>query len=534
MSVVLAREVIMDRVSMVKNGTRRLAIFALLLIAGINLLCDSDFVAKALAQEAQGIMVINEDNDHYFKQNSSLMNEKDLQAYIDAMKGSRVTHFFMCPQGQRTSYRSHVHEAIWDEVDGKTSDNIWAKNCKILHEKGIDPYAVWIVRCRENGISPWITMRMNDVHFVTERNYFRNTNFWRTHPELWRVPHATSGNWTDYAFNYAKKEVRDYHLACVRELFERYDFDGFELDWMRFCLHLTPGREREEAHFLTEFVREVRKIADDWEKKRNHPIQLSVRVPAQPEAALALGMDATLWAKEGLVDWIVASCFFSSGDMDIPVEAWKSQLEGTPVLVLVAIDDGISPGSGVPRTPISEEVYNAWATNHFYRGADGLYLFNLVYRPDLFKKLIASGLDYARVVEAPRRHPITHHDYMATPNGIERDMQLPKKLREPADFRVAFGKKPAQGSVFVVVAFRESASREGENFDPNSWEISLNGSTPTALGVVSNATIYGRAQSAIRAEFPLSAALDGENCVRVAPKSNSEATLIWVEMECGF
>ncbi len=57
---------------------------------------------------------------------------------------------------------------------------------------------------------------------------------------------------------YAHAAVREHQMSFVRELLERYDPDGLELDWMRFGYHLTPGREQEEGTILTEFVREVR------------------------------------------------------------------------------------------------------------------------------------------------------------------------------------------------------------------------------------------------------------------------------------
>ena len=119
--------------------------------------------ATLWAGEKRPVLIINEDNDHYFKQTADLMTLEALQAYIDRMKDSHVTHFFMCPQGQRTSYDSKVHERIWDGMadgspvnygpgeDGKR----WTSNCKKLFEMGIDPYTVWIDRCREDGISPF-------------------------------------------------------------------------------------------------------------------------------------------------------------------------------------------------------------------------------------------------------------------------------------------------------------------------------------------------------------------------------------------
>ena len=47
----------------------------------------------------------------------------------------------------------------------------------------------------------------------------------------------------DKAFDYGREEVRAYHTKLVKELIERYDFDGLELDWMRFGFHFRPGYE---------------------------------------------------------------------------------------------------------------------------------------------------------------------------------------------------------------------------------------------------------------------------------------------------
>jgi len=114
------------------------------------------------------VVAVNEDNDHYFKQDASLMTEEALVAYVDRLAGGKVTHFVMCPSGQRPSYGSKAWEPIWtglDEAGGQSQPwhySGWARNAKLLFDRGIDPYHVWIRRCRERGISPWLSPRMND------------------------------------------------------------------------------------------------------------------------------------------------------------------------------------------------------------------------------------------------------------------------------------------------------------------------------------------------------------------------------------
>ena len=103
---------------------KKLAAFAVLAIFGTGM--------------GKPMLVINEDNDHYFKLDASLMTEAALKEYAYDIFRGPVTHFFMCPQGQRASYASKVWEPIWaglDEPDrdGKTN-NIWCVNAKKLHD----------------------------------------------------------------------------------------------------------------------------------------------------------------------------------------------------------------------------------------------------------------------------------------------------------------------------------------------------------------------------------------------------------------
>ena len=140
---------------------------------------------------------------------------------------------------------------------------------KLLWERGLDPYAIWIARCREKGISSWLTMRMNDVHNVDDVDSYIHSKFWMEHPEYWRIPGGKG--WTDRAFNYAIPEVREHHLKFIRELLERYDPDGLELDWMRFGYHFAPGQEQEGCAILTEFIREVTGTDTDMVRETGTP-----------------------------------------------------------------------------------------------------------------------------------------------------------------------------------------------------------------------------------------------------------------------
>ena len=178
--------------------------------------------------------------------------------------------------------------------------------------------------------------------------------------------------------NYAHAEVREHHMALVRELLERYDMDGLELDWMRFGYHLTPGREREEGAILTEFVRATRALTNEWSTKRGHPVLLGVRVPAHPDAAAGLGMDGVAWAQEGLIDLLIPCPFWSSSDFDIPVELWRERLGPAADKVTVApgLEYNARPWPGGAAVANDLACARGFAASAHHRGADSLYLFN--------------------------------------------------------------------------------------------------------------------------------------------------------------
>jgi len=59
-------------------------------------------------------------------------------------------------------------------------------------------------------------------------------------------------------------------MALIREVCDRYDMDGLELDWNRFPQHLREGEETEKAKELTQWMAEVREVVKAAERKWKH------------------------------------------------------------------------------------------------------------------------------------------------------------------------------------------------------------------------------------------------------------------------
>lgn len=477
-------------------------------------------------------IIINEDNSHYFTtRTADEMTLEGLHAFIDQYADTRVSHLFFSPNSMKASFKSATREAIWELGDQEMPEGPgkkWMDNARLLHERGLDPYAIWIARAREKGISPWLSMRMNDIHDVPNPKSYMHTTFWVEHPEYWRVPNDTSGGWTVRALDFGHAEVRAYTMAFVKELLERYDPDGLELDWMRFGWHFKAGEEAAGAELLTEFMREVRALTTTWGEKRGHPIKLGARVPTHPDAARGLGMDAVRWAKEGLVDMLVPCPFWTSSDFDIPVELWREQLGDARAKVVLApgleFNSRAWPGGAAMANDLP--ATRGFAASAWQRGADQIYLFNFMDSETIpvsqsdYRILVEQGLGKDVVYHAPRRHLQCFRD--TVPGGFPNGVVLPADGPE-ATFTIHTGPRPESGSAQFVIGLAE---REGVG--EATFHATVNGQQCTSAVDLEKPDQFPGVARAIAFECPLPALVDGANTFVVRQEGGQQ--WVWAEV----
>jgi len=299
--------------------------------------------------------------------------KEGLERYIDEIARGKVTHFLMNVNGQRSNFPSKVFEPVWvslDEPDRNHED--WVRTLKRLADAGMDPYRIWIDRCRTKGVSPWISIRMNDLHRTSDPKCPNISKLWRQHPELQL---DVNGGWDYSGFDYSQPQIRNRMLAFIREVLARYDADGIELDLLRFSRYLPRGREAECAPLFTEFVREIRRSVDASAAARGHAIALSVRVMPYPSNSRERGLQVDLWAREGLVDYVMPCNFYMNIRYDISADDWRAWI-GEKAVVIPGADSGVLE-NGKRRLATYAE-YVKWAEAMRCHGAkNGLYLYNL-------------------------------------------------------------------------------------------------------------------------------------------------------------
>ncbi len=352
--------------------------------------------------------------------------------YIDVMADAGVTTFICNTNSRRTNYRGKVWDTYWDGYDPDGPDDQpflkpmrlgTVKNYRKLignmlkvHKQGIDYPARIVERCRHRGISPWITLRMNDCHENDIPAHPFHGLFWKKNPKFARQ------NCTGYfatCLDYARPEVRDFYMSLIDETLERYDIDGLELDFMREPYLFSAGKEAEGAVILTKWMRDVRKKIDAAAAKRGHPIQLGVRVPSRPETARKMGLHAVSWAKKGLIDLLVATPRWSTLEFDMPMEEWRRKLTGTKTKLAGGLEVNYRPCPGGSASCVTPEIATGAAVSVLSRGADAVYLFNYFqnghpnFPPKVYRKTLGDMTSLDALLKKPRRVCVTYRDIIA-------------------------------------------------------------------------------------------------------------------------
>jgi len=200
------------------------------------------------------------------------------------------------------------------------------------------------------------------------------------HPD-WLLP----GSWWEPGlWNYAIPEVRQYKVVLLRELAERYDLDGINLDFGRHPPLLPVGRQWEHREDLTDLVRQVRLMLQDVAHRRGRPFLLSVRVADTVPGCHFDGMDIETWVEQNLVDMII----IGTRSIEVDLDGFRKITAGTHVKLYPCIDQHHSPdGYHAVTTP---EFFRGLAANWWLQGADGIATFNFWNELPEFGKLIGT------------------------------------------------------------------------------------------------------------------------------------------------
>ena len=317
------------------------------------------------------------------------ITDAQVTGYVRELAGTGVDALMCCPQAWMTpAYYSEIDRKWQDEApsqveplpesDWKYHDKAYYRLRRYMLQKK-DPVALSLAAAREIGIAFFLSYRMNEAHYLNYPDCPTHSRFWREHPEFRIRPGGCE------PLNYLVPEVHDRYLALLFELIERYDIDGFELDFMRWPRFFPADKIVEGRGVMTGFVRRIRRKLDEVGRSRGKQLLLCVRIPRTLVDGERIGLDPAAWDRERLIDMANLSSFFLNTP-EVDIAGMKKLLLGTRIygeLHFVTQPGNTAAGytNNISRKT-NRQTYETTALSFLDRGADGLSFFNFAYTRD--------------------------------------------------------------------------------------------------------------------------------------------------------
>lgn len=336
-------------------------------------------------------------------------DKQDLHRFIDLLADSGVDTYLQNPnaqvpwypskrtrsilagyrRGDREFFRKHFRPGLPQErLDPALDQQVAFLNRYLdLAEDGVDWVAEIAAACRRRGISPWLSIRMNDMHGANSwEGSYMNCDLQRDPKYRLRgleVNPRDGVNPMLQSLDYSHPEVRDYMLLLIRELVEDYDYEGLELDWLRCPFCFNPPATQENVDTMTQWTAEVRKLTQERARRTGQPYPLGLRLPCRLGLLKSVGLDVAAMVRAGTIDFVSFSNFWQTS-WEEPLDELRRDL-GDTVAIFGVIQD--APNSMPARDPVrkqesyrlltaSPELLRGNAAGKLALGADGIEQFN--------------------------------------------------------------------------------------------------------------------------------------------------------------
>ncbi|MBR0144587.1 MAG: hypothetical protein IJM21_10480 [Clostridia bacterium] len=414
-------------------------------------------------------LLINADDSHWFRFWNELarenrFDEDSLNQYVMQYASSGVTDLLFNIFGQSSNTPTGVltfRGALYGQTEqhGNPVDyGDYYGLAEFYLKHGVDIFAVWIEKCREIGVRPWISLRMNDCHHPDEAAHqIRGELFYEAEKNGWTI--GESYGYFRHCVDYAVPQIRETMLAYLREQLFRYDVYGIELDFMReiTCFDYWHEDRGEIVGMMNDFMRKAARIVREAGERHGHKICMNVRMMRDLDQCRIFGFDILTWCRESLIDSITVTPRWATNDSAMPLDDWK--LRCPEAEIYMGLETLINTQrKGCVASAAAARGYGA---AYLSGGADGLYLFNYM----------SDGIEYLRegrigererevydtcssleeILKYPRRFVVTYQD--TVPKGWKAYEPLPvtAEREKPAKLRLEVGRIPSGASVDVLL-----------------------------------------------------------------------------------
>ncbi len=418
----------------------------------------------------ENAVMVNRDPNWYGSiDDTSLETCRETVKYYFKDFGGNITDVMLCVFEQNTIVPSESFEWRGDKCFQKTENGEevdYERKTHMLYncykKYGVDGVQIFIDLMREKGIRPWLSIRMNDVHKGGQPTDVHRTQMFYEEKEAGHMVGQPYGYYKS-AYDFKYPRYRTALLGYMRELLEKYDIFGFELDIMReiYCFDYLNDTGIQEI--MLDYIRSVRALVDAAAERVGHPVMLSIRTSRSPVDAYQFGFDIKTMVDEGLIDVVIPTPRWTACDSGIPIAEWK-KLVGDKAAVIAGIET-----LNLKSTLNKPEYAKAYAAAYYAEGADGIYFNNHEYNTE--RNNACWNITRESCVEGTREFVVTFQDIAAYPEN--RYAPLPIELDGTAELALKIGKVKESDSVSVLIDF------EGEC----APSVSL-GNTKGAVGTI--------------------------------------------------
>lgn len=405
--------------------------------------------------------------------------ETTLRGTIDDAAGFADVHLLSpgtlwIPLWPSEVYPADEHYQRWAQTTGLDVDT-FGQFCMA----GGDAMQIFIDRCRQTGQIPFVSFRLNDPHnqeyaddFVKGIYHPKSQwicDFYLAHLDdrLGDGDYMTS--FPNRALNWVVPEVRQYKYDLIEELCENYDFDGLELDFLRWDAYFRTSEttQAQRETIMTAFIADVRALLDRTAKPGQHR-WLGVRVPCYLNRYSALGINLPAVVAAG-VDFVNLSASYPTVQQtDLP--QIRSLIPNTAIYLEQHYTTWVPDSRGIVMDffPTTDNQY--YTTSHlaYQEGVDGISLFNFQYYRHLSLEppftIIPRLRDPQWLAERPQQW------YMEGDSSWRRDM--PRTLSAGQTYNMTLKLYPT-ASLFPANALLRLC--HGEYCTVCDWTIRFNG-----------------------------------------------------------
>ena len=341
---------------------------------------------------------------------TTVLKERIVDTYVDS--GLDTLSWCMGDTSRQRYETLEVLAHLDDPPKGRDND-VASQNLRRLIESDGGPITIFTNLCHDIGLKFLPSLRMNS-HYASSLSNDNVGAIRRDHPEYLIgkpgeefIPNTTDwGNRT--GLDYARPEVRSHVAALVIDLFERFETDGVELDFMRHPAFFRVVEAYGNRHLITDMMRQIRARMDEVSASTGRDLEVLVRVPPTLADAARIGLDVETWIREGLVDTVAAGGGFIP--LHAPIEEFVEAAEGTDCQILGPVES--------LRPATEDDSLNAIASRHYEGGASGLYLFNYWHKSADWKRRVFNVLaDPDRLAHAAKRYELEFMERLS-PNDL--------------------------------------------------------------------------------------------------------------------